>query len=125
MDLYFSEYFEVDPDLLEKHGAFDISVASDLPLFIDPFLLFHSDRPEYEALHQDIVKYLIFLRDKAARDLDPALIGSWYRFKEVKQNWLGFTVLGNGGSGLGADFARSLHSSLGSILSSLGDEQIT
>lgn len=24
MDPYFSEHFKVDPDLLEKHGAFDI-----------------------------------------------------------------------------------------------------
>jgi hypothetical protein len=124
-NLYFSGYFKLDPGLLEQYGAFDISVVSDLPLFVDPFLLFHSDRTEYQALHEDIVKYLKFLRDKATPDLDPDLIASWYRFKEVKQNWLGFTVLGNGGRGLGSAFARALHSSLGSILSNLGDEQIT
>lgn len=124
-DLYFSEHFNVSPAVLEQYGAFDISVVSDLPLFIDPFLLFHSDRPEYQALHQGIIQYLTFLRDKASADLDPSLIQSWYRFKEVKQNWLGFTVLGNGGSGLGADFARALHSSLGSILNNFGAEQIT
>ena len=112
-------------DVLEKYGAFDSSVVSDLPLFIDPFLLFHSQKPEYQTLHQGIVKYLTFLRDRASPNLDPALIASWYRFKEVKQNWLGFTVLGNGGSGLGADFAKALHSSLGSILSNFGEEQIT
>jgi hypothetical protein len=102
-----------------------VSIASDLPLFIDPFLLFNSERSEYQELHQGIIRYLTFLRDKATPDLDPALIKAWYMFKEVKQNWLGFTVLGNGGSGLGLDFATALHSSLGNILSNFGDEQIT
>ncbi|MFK4102928.1 hypothetical protein ACI2L1_23140 [Streptomyces sp. NPDC019531] len=124
-DLYFSEYFGVDPAVLEEYGAFDVSIVSDLPLFIDPFLLFNSEKPEYQALHEQILKYLYFLRDKAAPDLDPSLIKSWYRFKEVKQNWFGFTVLGNGGSGLGGKFATSLHESLGSILTNFGSEQIT
>ena len=124
-NLYFSEYFRVDPGLLDQHGAFDISVVSDLPLFIDPFLLFNSDKPEYKALHQQILRYLFFLRDKAAATLDEGLIHAWYRFKEVRQNWLGFTLLGNGGSGLGGDFAKSLHSALQDILGSFGNEQIT
>ena len=38
-------------------------------------------------------------------------------YKEVRENWLGFTVLGNGGHGLGSDFANALHRSLGTILS--------
>lgn len=124
-NLYFSEYFRVDPGLLDQHGAFDISVVSDLPLFIDPFLLFNSDKPEYKALHQQILRYLFFLRDKAAATLDEGLIHAWYRFKEVRQNWLGFTLLGNGGSGLGGDFAKSLRSALQDILGSFGNEQIT
>lgn len=111
--------------MLEKYGAFDISVVSDLPLFIDPFLLFHSDKPEYQALHQEIIRYLKFLRYKADPSLDPAVIKNLYAFKEVKQNWLGFTVLGNGGSGLGGDFARALHASLISIFSNFGDEGVT
>jgi hypothetical protein len=126
MELYFSQYFNVPREVLDEYGAFDISVASDLPLFIDPFLLFHSDEPEYQALHESILTYLRFLRDKAAPgSLDPALISSWYRFKEVKQNWLGFTVLGNGGRGLGRDFAVALHASLGTILNDFGAETVT
>lgn len=124
-ELYFSEYFDIDPAVLEAYGAFDISLVSDLPLFIDPFLLFHSPKPEYQRLHDGIIDYLRFLRDRATHDLDPALIANWYRFKEVKQNWLGFTQLGNKGSGLGADFARTLHASLGTVLSNFGTEQIT
>ena len=72
MELYFSDYFEVEPDVLDEYGAFNISVVTDLPLFIDPFLLFNSDNPEYRQLHDSIIKYLIFLRDEAKPDLDPA-----------------------------------------------------
>ena len=41
--IYFSDYFEIDPALVEEHGAFNVSLESDLPLFIDPFLLFNSE----------------------------------------------------------------------------------
>ena len=95
-DLYFSQHFGVESGVLDNYGAFDISVVSDLPLFIDPFLLFNSENPEYQALHEEIIEYLLFLRDKATDDLDPGLIANWYRFKEVRQNWLGFTLFGNG-----------------------------
>ncbi len=125
MELYFSDYFEVDSRKLEEYGALDISVVTDLPLFIDPFLLFNSDKPEYEHLHEGIIEYLIFLRDEANPNLDPALVKAWYRFKEVKQNWLGFTVLGNSGHALGKNFADALHRSLGSILSNFGEEDVT
>lgn len=124
-DLYFSQIFGIEPEVLEAYGAFDISLVSDLPLFVDPFLLFHSEKPEYQVLHDAIIDYLTFLRGKATDSLDPALIRSLYRFQEVKQNWLGFTVLGNAGSGLGNDFAGALHGALGSILNSFGSETIT
>ena len=125
MELYFSQHFGVDSSLLDEYGAFDISVVSDLPLFIDPFLLFNSAKPEYQELHEDMLKYLLFLKSKAQLGLDPALIASWYRFKEVKQNWLGFTLLGNGGHALGKDFANALHESLWKIFTNFGSEQIT
>ena len=125
MELYFSDYFEVNPSDLENYGAFDISVVTDLPLFIDPFLLFNSDKPEYEALHEGIIQYLVFLRDQAHRDLSPGLIKAWYSFKEVRQNWLGFTQFGNGGSGLGREFAVALHGSLRSVMSNFGEEDVT
>jgi hypothetical protein len=125
MELHFSQHFNIDPRVLQGYGAFDISVVSDLPLFVDPFLLFHSTKQEYQDLHQSILRYLYFLRDTATEDLDPATIRNLYRFKEVKQNWLGFSVLGNGGSGLGQTFADALHSSLGSILQGFGSETVT
>jgi hypothetical protein len=105
MELYFSQHYDVDPDVLEEHGAFDISLVSDLPLFVDPFLLFNSEEPEYQELHEKILRYLFFLRDQAATGLSDAQIRDWYCFKEVKQNWFGFTAFGNEGHGLGRKFA--------------------
>lgn len=125
VELYFSDHFDVDEETLTTFGAFNISVVSDLPLFIDPFLLFNSEKDEYKSLHDEIIKYLVFLRDEAKPGLDPGLIKAWYRFKEVKQNWLGYTLFGNGGRALGDDFATALHQSLGSILSNFGEEDVT
>ena len=124
-DLYFSQIFGVDAEVMDEYGALDVSLVSDLPLFVDPFLLFHSENAEYQVLHDAIIKYLIFLRDKSDITLDRALIRNLYSFKEVKQNWLGFTFLGNDGRGLGPDFAKSLHSALNSILTNFGSESIT
>jgi hypothetical protein len=126
IELYFSDHFGVSPDVIEDYGAFDISVVSDLPLFIDPFLLFNSKDATYRALHDEIIRYLLFLRDRAAEhDLDPRLIDAWYRFKEVKQTWLGFTQFSNEGAGLGKDFAVALHGALGDIFRDFGGETIT
>src|SRR2546430_5206137 len=106
MRTYFTDFFDVDPAVLERYGAFNVSLVTDLPLFVDPFLLFNSKKKQYQALHSEIIRYLVFLRDKAhAGALDDGLVKSWYLFPEVKQNWLGFTTTGNGGSGLGKDFA--------------------
>jgi tetratricopeptide (TPR) repeat protein len=125
--LYFSQYFKIAAQRLDDYGALDLSVVSDLPLFIDPFLLFNSRKAEYRALHDEILRYLIFLRDKAttAGGLDEELIGAWYRFKEVKQNWLGYTQFGNEGQGLGAGFATALHGALGQIFADFGNETVT
>lgn len=35
-----SEYFEVNIDDLQKYGAIDISLVTDIPMFIDPILIF-------------------------------------------------------------------------------------
>src|ERR1700686_2795507 len=59
-------FFEIPSGTLEQYGAFNISLLSDLPLFIDPFLLFNSKKPEYQDLHNRIVTYLRFLKDKSS-----------------------------------------------------------
>lgn len=123
---HFTEIFEVSKDTLDTHGAFDVSLISDLPLFVDPFLLFTSDKEVYGQLHQEIIRYLRFLKDKSiAGEVTVASLERWFMFHEVKQNWLGFTLLGNGGSGLGSEFARTLNNSLAHIFANFGDEAVT
>lgn len=126
MDLYFSDIFNVSPETLDKYGAFNISLVTDLPLFIDPFLLFNSKKKEYRQLHDDMIQYLRFLRDKSiSGTVSPALLKSWYHFSEVKETWLGFCVSGNTGRGLGNDFARALNENLRNLFSDFGSEKVT
>ena len=126
VQIYFSDFFDVSPALLEDYGAFDISLINDLPLFIDPFLLFNSRNPAYQRLRKEIIRYLRFLRDRSnPGSSDPGLLRAWYQFGEVKQTWLGFSEQGNCGSGLGPNFARGLHSTLGTIFTDFGHEKIT
>ena len=126
MNIYFSDYFEVPPETIEDYGAFNISLLADLPLFIDPFLLFNSEKPEYQRLHEDMIAYLKFLRDKAMTGaLGDALISAWYTFPEIKNNWLGYSASGNGGSGLGLEFAVALHTNLHKVFTDFGAERVT
>lgn len=126
MATFFSDAFGLDKSIVDDYGAFDVSIINDLPLFIDPFLLFHSEKQEYQDLHDSIIEYLVFLRDRAADShVSDGMLRNWYCFPEVKQNWFGFSMVGNGGSGLGMDFARSLHQNLNVIFANFGDESIT
>ena len=123
---YFCDYFNVKPGILEEYGAFNISLITDLPLFIDPFLLYGTENTVYQQLHNDILKYLAFLRDKSfSGNLTSAEILSWYKFSEVKQNWLGFSAIGNGGTGLGEKFGRTMSSHLHLIFDDIFEEKIS
>lgn len=74
--VYFSDIFNVDESILESYGAMNISLLNDIPLFIDPFLLYASEKPEYRQLHENILDYLSFLRDKASGFIDATLYSS-------------------------------------------------
>lgn len=125
LQIYFSDYFGITPEALDDVGAFNISLINDLPLFIDPFLLFNSDDAEYRSLHDQIIRYLRFLRDKSVQgSISDALLKNWYVFSEVRETWLGFSRTGNKGSGLGIGFARALNESLNSIFNDFGAEKV-
>ncbi len=126
MEIYFSDVFDISPDDLENYGAFNVSLINDLPLFIDPFLLFNSSKPEYKELHNQIINYLRFLKSCSENgQIHEGLLRSWFTFAEVKQNWFGFSLVGNSGAGLGIDFARALNNNLHTIFTDFGEEQIT
>jgi len=108
------------------YGAFNISLITDLPLFIDPFLLFHSDKKEYRQLHDHMISYLRFLKEKSERGrVSPGLLKSLYCFSEVRQDWLGFCKTGNTGRGLGSKFAAVLDVNLVHVFRNFGEERIT
>jgi hypothetical protein len=124
--IYFTDFFGVAPEVLEEYGAFNVSLINDLPLFIDPFLLFDSENPAYQQLHRDIIEYVKFLRDRAREEgVSQAALDHWFLFPEIKQNWLGFSTEGNGGSGCGPDFAKGLQKNLRSVFRNFGTETIT
>ena len=124
--VYFSDFFEIAPDELEDYGALNISLLTDLPLFIDPFLLFNSENDAYGKLHDEIIKYLLFLCEESkSRKLDDGLIHRWFRFPEIPQTWLGFSKTGNAGRGLGRTFAVALNENFGEVLADFGNENVT
>lgn len=127
LKIYFSDFFNVDATIIEEYGAVNISLINDMPLFIDPFLLFNSEKAEYQEIHKDIIAYLLFLQEQAEREPNPseAMLKLWYNFSEVKQTWIGFSLEGNAGRGLGKNFAKSLHEGLKTIFKDFGKETIT
>jgi len=127
MKVYFSDFFNVNPDVIEKYGAFNISLINDFPLFIDPFLLFNSDKKEYQKMHAEILHYIAFLRDRSIsmKRAPDGLLRSWYCFPEVKQTWLGYSKIGNKGRGPGMEFAKALNDNLHGIFSNFDDNRIS
>lgn len=127
VNVCFSDFFNIDKDVMEESGVLDISLINDLPLFIDPFLLFNSEEHEFQSLHKDIILYLKFLHTKAIEHpiLSENMMKSWYLFPEVRQNWLGFSRSGNNGRGLNREFGANLHDGLKNIFSNFGEETIT
>lgn len=126
LKVYFSDVFNVNPDDIEQHGAFNISLINDLPLFIDPFLLFNSTHPEYQNLHKEILRYVGFLRDRAmANSVNDGLLRSWYCFPEIKQTWLGYSRFGNGGRGPGIEFAKALSVNLRGVFSNFDKQTVS
>ena len=81
MQIYFSDYFNIEKDIVFDYGAFNISLINDLPVFIDPFLLFTSDKKEYQNLHDEIITYIAFLREMSQHGpIKKGLIKNWFLY---------------------------------------------
>ncbi|MDO6720148.1 hypothetical protein Q4575_12090 [Psychrosphaera sp. 1_MG-2023] len=124
LKLVFTEYFDITETKMEQHGALNICLNADLPLFIDPFLLFASDKKEYKIQHDKIVNHLISLKEIAKNDGDNANL-SLFKFPEIKQNWLGLCKYGNNGKGLGVKFAKDIISAFNGFYSNFGSETVS
>jgi len=91
--MFFSAKFQVDAEIIKEYGAVDISLVCDVPLFVDPMLIFNSSKSEYQALHQDIIRYFHFLYKMSKQGLKPKEINAWFNFSEVPNNWLGLFIV--------------------------------
>ena len=122
----FSTYFDVNPEILENEGYVNISLLCDMPLFVDPFLIFSSEKEEYKKLHNQINNYLLFLKDKVKNQtFNDGIYNSLFKFSEVSNNWHGYCEFGNKGKGLGKYFGKSLFTNLGTIFNDFGEKGIT
>ena len=118
--MFFSERFEVDSELIEKYGAVDISLVCDIPLFVDPMLIFNSNKKAYKKLHEQIIKYFHFLYRKAEKGLSKQEVKAWFNFSEVPNNWLGYSLVGNKGLALGAKYADFLYNNISFVINTNG-----
>lgn len=118
--MFFSEKFRIDTELLKAYGAVDISLVCDIPLFIDPMLIFNSDKVEYQSLHQEIIQYFHFIYTKAQEGLSPKEINAWFNFSEIPNNWLGYSLSGNKGLALGKKYSNFLYQNIGFSINTNG-----
>lgn len=75
--MFFSERFQISSELLKEYGAVDISLVCDIPLFIDPMLIFNSEKEIYKNLHKSIIRYFHFLYTKAEQGLTMKEVSAW------------------------------------------------
>lgn len=121
--MLFSERFQVSSELIKKYGAVDISLVCDIPLFIDPMLIFNSEKIVYKNLHESIIRYFHFLYKKATQGLTAKEIRAWFNFSEVPNNWLGYSLAGNKGLALGGSYANFLYKNIAFAIDTHGISQ--
>ena len=67
--MFFTEKFQVSSEILKSYGAVDISLICDVPLFVDPMLIFNSNNERYTELHNNIIHYFYFYIPKPHKGL--------------------------------------------------------
>ena len=125
--IHFSDFFDLKNNELKQYGAFDVSLTFDIPVFIDPFRLYASEKKEYNELHEGIIRYLRFLRDYCSdnANISTGQLRDYFLFPEVQNIFMGFCKTSNSGRGLGMKFAQALKNNLQEILTDFGDEAVS
>lgn len=124
-NLTFAEYYNIAPQVLNDYGAINPCIAYDLPLFIDPFLIFASEKPEYKILHENIIKYLRFLYNEASNlSTNSGRFKHWFVFSEIKQNWFGYSVGSNDGKSGSQKMGKALKKNLADLFNNYGLKEL-
>ncbi len=76
------------------------NLEEDLHLYIDPFLFFKSNNPEYQAVHSVLHKFFSIAILKV-REGQPEIAHRMMRFPEVKEIMLGLSSGSHSGKGMG------------------------
>jgi hypothetical protein len=88
-ELWFSDRFNVDPAALEEHRAYDISVATDTPCWPTRSCCLTARTTSTQALHEQMLDYLRFLKEKASLPLPEGLVQNWFALHEVNRTGSG------------------------------------
>lgn len=131
--MLFSEHFNAE--LAGDEDWFDVFLTIDTKLFVDPFLLFDGERSgiiesdTFLGSHKEIIDLFSYAFELIASSNGNRKSQSWkraerlLRFPEVEELCLGYTALGTGGAGSGADVARRIAQALRAAIE-LGLEEL-
>src|SRR5262249_31323116 len=97
---------------------FDPILSIDTRLFIDPFLLYATERGHFEGSHRDVIAFFNSVFNLVAKSGGNPATVSWQkavdllRFGEVEELCLGYTGAGTKGAGWGIFLATVIASAL-------------
>lgn len=106
----FSELFKIQRSRSDEW--FDPILSIDTRLFIDPFLLYATERGHFDGSHKEVIAFFNSVFKLVAKSGGNSASVSWQkavdllRFGEVEEVCLGYTGAGTKGSGSGIGLAR-------------------
>lgn len=118
--MYFSTAYNIKNPLEEDW--FDISLDRDTCLFIDPMLVFQTDKSDFincagkiKGFFNEAFKRVAVLKGTSKIVTDQKL-QKMLEFREPKELCLGFTQYGSSGSGIGKDFSEKIRNAMVELL---------
>lgn len=51
LNIYFSDFFNVDEDIIDTYGAVNVSLKMICPSLLNPLLLCNSEKPKHQQIH--------------------------------------------------------------------------